>query len=147
MILFCGTVSVARKVTRYQISAMSRQRPVVSCRIRYYMEVVSKHSGGNGKNALIRNLEEGTQLLSPTANGKPNPIPGTTTPAGEFPADGGNKAGGRNYQQLPAIATSALAGTQQEGHVTEVPRGGGGAQDGGGDASRTEGPPLEFAMV
>lgn len=114
------------------------------------MEVVSKHSGGKGNGSLSQKLEEGTQLLSPTTgNGQPDPSPrGSAAPAAPTPADGGSKAGGRIYQKLPSIATSALADAAQLEDVAEASGGAGGAQQGGGGASRNEGGgALEFAMV
>lgn len=118
---------------------------------RYFMEVVSKHSGGSGRDPLPREMEEGNQLLSPRGNGQPDSSPDGADPGGPIPVDGGNKAGGRSYQKVPSIATSALAdAAEQQGGVAEESGGAGGAggaQQANGDASRNEGSPHEFAMV
>lgn len=112
------------------------------------MEVVSKHSGRSDSDSLPRKMEEGAQqLLSPRGNGQPDPTPGSTDAAAPIPADGGSKAGGRSYQKLPSIATSALADAEQQGDVADGPGGAGGAQEGDGGAGRNDGGPNEFAMV
>lgn len=112
---------------------------------RYYKEVVSKHSGGSGKDSVPRKLEEGKKNQPESAN----PAPESATAAATIPANNGIGAGENNYKRLPPPATSALAGVGRQRHAAEEPGGAGtgAAQQGNGDASRSERSPLEFAMV
>lgn len=132
---------------RGAINQKTNNPPVLSCRPRYFIEVVHKHSGGKGKDTLSRRLEAGTQLLPVTGNGQPNPTPGSTDPVDTVRAESGDRVGGRSYQRLPSIATSALAGVGQQGDVPEESGGTDGERQGDGDASRKEAGALEFAMV